>query len=185
MIFRILAALVLIGIVTVSLLSGGAPRQSIAPTTVERAGAEPGYSARKATLIETGPDGRPIYTMNADVIRQLPGDGVNFQNVQMSFRDAADNLWTARADQGLLGQDTKRVELQGNVHVDGLLPHSTENTDLATEQLFVDTESDVISTAEPVTLNWTGRQLKSTGLIVTLNERRVLLESHVHGTFRP
>lgn len=185
MIFRILAALVLVVLVASSLLSGGSQRQSFAPTTVDRSSAEPGYSARKATLVETGPDGRPIYTMNAEVIRQRPGDGVDFEQVQMSFRDQADNLWTARADRGQLGQDTSKVNLAGNVHVDGLLPHSTASADLATEQLAVDTQADIVSTAEPVTLNWAGRELKSNGLVATLNERRVLLESNVHGSFLP
>ena len=46
-------------------------------------------------------------------------------------------------------------------------------------------EADVISTTEPVTLNWAGRQLRSTGLVATLKERRLLLEASVHGTFAP
>ncbi|MGH8139584.1 MAG: LPS export ABC transporter periplasmic protein LptC [Steroidobacteraceae bacterium] len=185
MIFRIFATLIFIAIIGGSLWLGGQQRETTATPTVASSSADLGYSARKAVLIETGPDGLPMYTVNAEVIRQRPGDDVVFEQVRMSFRDQAGQLWTARADHGELGQDTGKVELAGDVHVDGLLPGSTQNADLATEKLSVDTQADIISTAEPVTLDWAGRKLKSRGLVATLTERRLLLESSVHGTFSP
>jgi LPS export ABC transporter protein LptC len=57
--------------------------------------------------------------------------------------------------------------------------------DLATEKLLVDTHENIISTAEPVTIVSPGRQLKSTGLVATLKENHLVLESNVHGTFIP
>src|SRR3954447_19224064 len=86
MIFRILAALLFIAIIAGSFWLGGEQRETTATTTVEASSAELGYSARSAVLVETGADGLPIYTLNATVIRQHPGDGVEFEQVQMSFR---------------------------------------------------------------------------------------------------
>jgi LPS export ABC transporter protein LptC len=94
-------------------------------------------------------------------------------------------VWTAHADHGQIGQDTSKVELAGNVHVDGLLPGSPELADLATQKLRVDTQADILHTEEPVIVNWAGRQLKSRGIIAAMKERRLLLESSVHGTFLP
>lgn len=185
MIFRIFATLIFIAIIAGSLWLGGLQRETTTPTTVQTSSTDMAYSARRAVLIETGPDGLPMYTVNAELIRQRADDDVDFEQVQMSFRDQGGQLWTARADHGELGQDTGKVELAGNVHINGLVPGSTQSADLATEKLSVDTHADIVSTADPVTLNWSGRQLKSRGMVATLTERRLLLESNVHGTFSP
>ena len=185
MIFRILAALLVVAIIGGSFWLGGEQRETTATTTVEASNADLGYSARDATLIETGPDGIPLYTLNADVIRQHPSDGVEFQQVQMSFRDANGQTWKGRADQGELTTETGKVELTGNVHVNGILPGSSQMADLATERLSVDTHEDIITTAEPVEVNSEGRQLKSKGLVATLKDHHLVLESNVRGTFTP
>jgi LPS export ABC transporter protein LptC len=185
MIFRILAALLFIAIIVGSFWLGGEQRETTATTTVEASSADLGYSARNATLVETGVDGLPVYTLNADVIRQHPGDGVEFEQVQMSFRDANGQTWKGRADRGELATDTGKVDLSGNVHVNGVLPGSEQMADLASEKLAVDTHEDIISTAEPVTVNSIGRQLKSEGMVATLKEHHLVLESNVRGTFNP
>jgi LPS export ABC transporter protein LptC len=185
MIFRILAALLFIAIIVGSFWLGGEQRETTATTTVEASSADLGYSARNATLVETGVDGLPLYTLNANVIRQHPGDGVEFEQVQMSFRDANGQTWKGRADQGELATDTGKVDLSGNVHVNGLLPGSEQMADLTSEKLSVDTHEDIISTAEPVTVNSVGRQLKSKGMVATLKEHHLVLESNVRGTLTP
>ena len=185
MIFRVLAALLFIAIIIGSFWLGGEQRETTATTTVEASSADLGYSARNATLVETGVDGLPVYTLNADVIRQHPGDGVEFEQVQMSFRDANGQTWKGRADRGELTTDTGKVDLSGNVHVNGVLPGSEQMADLASEKLAVDTHEDIISTAEPVTVNSIGRQLKSKGMVATLKEHHLVLESNVRGTFNP
>src|ERR1041385_8649518 len=106
MIFRILAALLFIAVIAGSFWLGGEQREPTSTTTVEPSSVDLGYSARSAVLVETGADGLPMYTLNADVIRQHPSDGVEFEQVQMSFRDANGQVWTGRANQGELVTDT-------------------------------------------------------------------------------
>ena len=185
MIFRILAALLFAAIIVGSFWLGGEQRATTSTTTIEASSADLGYSARNATLVETGEDGLPLYTLNATVIRQHPGDGVEFEQLQMSFRDAGGQIWKGRADLGELTTETGKVDLSGNVHVDGVLPGSEQMADLATEKLSVDTHEDIISTAEPVEIDSIGRQLKSTGLLATLKEHHLVLESNARGTFNP
>jgi len=186
MIFRVLVALLFIAIIAGSLWLGGEQREPAATTTVEASSADLGYSARNAVLIETGADGLPMYTLNADVIRQHPSDGVEFEQVQMSFRDADGQTWKGRADRGELTTDTGKIDLTGDVHVNGLLPGSAQLADLATEKLSVDTHESIISTSDPVAINSTGRQLKSKGgLLAALKEHHLVLESNVRGTFTP
>lgn len=185
MIFRILAALLVGALIAGSFWLGGEQHETTATTTVEAANAELGYSARNAVLVETGADGQPLYTLNADVIRQHPGEGVEFEQVQMSFRDSNGQIWNGRADQGELTTESGKIDLAGNVHVNGLLPGSAQPAELETEQLSVDTRENIISTAEPVTVNSTGRLLKSKGLLANLNEHHLTLQSSVRGTFTP
>ena len=186
MIFRILATLLVVGIIVGSFFLGGEQHETTSTTTtLDASTGELGYSAREATLVETGPDGLPLYTLNADVIRQHPGDGVEFEQVQMSFRDNDGQTWKGRADHGKLATETGKVDLSGNVHVNGVLPGSTAMAELTTEMLSVDTHEDIISTAGPVTVASPGRQLNATGLVATLKENHLVLQSNVHGTFIP
>lgn len=185
MTFRILATLLLVVIIAGSFWLGGEQREPTPTTTVASSSVDLGYSARTATLVETGPDGRPMYTLNADVIRQHAGDGVEFDKVQMTFRDSQGQTWTGHANNGQLTPDSGKVDLKGDVHVDGRLPGSAEMADLATERLSVDTQADIIRTDEPVQLTSTGHELKSQGLVATLREHHLVLESSVHGTFLP
>ena len=71
------------------------------------------------------------------------------------------------------------------MHVNGLLPGTDSAADLATEKVSVDTHEDIIATAEPVTVTSPGRLLKSKGLVATLKEHHLVLESNVRGTFTP
>jgi LPS export ABC transporter protein LptC len=119
MIFRVLVALLFIGIIAASFWLGGDQREPTPTTTVEPSNADLGYSALSAVLVETGTDGLPMYTINAEVIRQHPSDGVEFEQVQMSFRDANGQTWKGRADRGELTTDTGKVDLAGNVHING------------------------------------------------------------------
>jgi lipopolysaccharide export system protein LptC len=179
----VLAALVLIvGIVLLS-----APQRESSPRAA--AGGplhDPGYSAVQARLVQTGADGLPIYTLDAAQIQQLPDQGkVELQHVQLGFRDASGNEWTARAARGELEQNSGVVQLAGDVHVRGILPGTTDPAQIISEHLAYNTNTQIVTTRDPVTLIMSGRELNATGLVANLKERRLQLESAVHGTFRP
>jgi LPS export ABC transporter protein LptC len=186
MAYRIFAVLAFLAVIVGSVLLGGQQRETTARTTIEESGGDLGYAARKAELIETGLDGRPLYKLNADLIRQRPRDAiVELEQVKMDFRDSASNQWSARADHGELGQDTGKVELAGSVRVVGTPPGSYEAAEISTDKLAVDTREQVVTTEDPVTFTWSGRQLRARGLVASLKDRRVQLESDVHGIFSP
>jgi len=186
MIFRVLAALLFIAVIAGSIWLGGAGQpEATSTTTVEASIVDLGYSARNAVLIETGTDGLPMYTLNAEVVRQHPSDGVEFDQVQMSFRDATGQVWKGRADQGELATDTGKVDMTGNVQVNGVLPGSSDMADLTTEKLSVDTQENIISTAEPVAISSIHRQLRSKGLRAALKDHHLTLGSNVRGTLIP
>ena len=88
MIFRILAILLFVVIIGGSIWLGGTQREVTSTTTLEPSNVDLGYSARNATLVETGVDGLPMYTLQAEVIRQHPGDGE--RDDQRDERDSGD-----------------------------------------------------------------------------------------------
>ena len=185
MTYRLVALLALL-VLTLGLVLLSAPqRESSAPS----GGAplhDPGYSALEARLVQTGPDGRPLYTLDATEIQQQPNqDTVELEQVKLGFRDANGNDWTARAAHGELAQGSGVVRLAGSVHVTGTLPGTEGSTEISTEHLAFDTKTEVVTTRDPVTVVMSGRELNARGLVASLKERHVQLESAVHGSFLP
>jgi LPS export ABC transporter protein LptC len=186
MIYRIFAVFIFLAVTVGSVLLGNQQREVTSPTTFEEPLRDPGYAARRAKLVETGEDGLPLYTLDADQIRQQPNtDTVELEQVQMGFRDPNGNHWTARANHGVLGQNSGKVELSGDVHVAGVLPGTEQPAEITTERLWCDTRGQLVSTRDPVTLAWSGHRLNGRGLLASLKDRRLQLESAVHGILTP
>jgi LPS export ABC transporter protein LptC len=186
MIYRLLPIFALVGLIIGVVVLSGPQREPVATTSVSGAMPDPGYAARNARLIQTGADGQPLYTLDAAQVQQQPDDGtVEMQQVQLGFRDPSGNEWTAHAARGELAQGSGVVQLEGNVHVAGILPGSNELAEMISEHLTYDTSAQVVATQDPVTLVMSGRELNAIGLTANLKERHVQLESAVHGSFHP
>jgi lipopolysaccharide export system protein LptC len=146
--------------------------------------ANPGYSARDAVLIETAADGQPMYTLHAARIRQEPASEITtLDQVQMQFRDRAGNVWNGRADEGRVVDQASQVELTGNVILSGLAPGTREPIEITSDRFDVDTHAEVVTTDDPVVLDWNGQLVNARGLIARLKEQRVTLKSDVHGRY--
>lgn len=188
MIYRVLAALAVIAVIATGfLLAERRQARSARPAGDEPTTVDAGYAARNAEIVETGSDGRPLYTLRASTIRQLPNDEtVALEDVWMEFRDTSGNVWTARADHGRILEDAAHVRLRGAVQVSGVLPGAGgQQARITTEQLSFDTRSEIVRTHAPVRLDWSGRQLSALGLVASLKAHHVRLESNVHGLFPP
>ena len=184
MIYRIFFFLAIVAVFVASLLLSRQQSGAPASTTVQQTGWDQGYSAQDARLVQTGPDGKPLYTLNAATIQQQPNeDQVQLTQVQMSFHDQSGNAWTATADRGELERTAQQVELSGNVHVAGAFRSGQSPAQISSDALSVDLNTDVVTTRDRVTLLWSGLVLGATGLEANLKDQRVHLESAVHATF--
>ena len=182
---RIFAVLVFVVVIGGTIFFGGQQSETTAPTVIEEPH-DPGYAARDAKLVQTGEDGRPLYTVDADVIRQQPNDNtIQLEKATLGFFDANGALWTARGNAGQVGQDTREVELSGNVHVNGTPQGTLQPAEIVTEHLNFDTSSKIASTRDPVTWTWSGQEIQGKGMHASLNDGRVQLESAVHGKAVP
>ena len=186
MIYRLIGLLGLLALIVGVVVLTGPQRESIAPATSGGPLHDPGYSALQAHLIQTGVDGHPEYTLDAAQIQQRPvEDLVELQQVRLKFRDVSGNEWHARAATGELAQDSGLVRLAGDVHVTGVMPGTDEPAEMISEHLAYDSDAEVVSTSDPVTLLMSGRQLSATGMVASLKGHQVQLESAVHGSFAP
>jgi LPS export ABC transporter protein LptC len=183
-IYRIFAILTVAAVIIGSLMLA---QQNTAPQTptAPQAGSDEGYSARDARLIQTGPDGLPLYTLEAAAIRQLPATGrVRLSQVRMSVQNGADR-WTATADRGEILRGSNRIELDGHVRVSAAIEGSRSPIRIATDRLSFNSRVDTVSTADPVTLTWSGQRVDARGLVADLKTHRLQLESLVHAILTP
>ncbi len=187
MILRALAAAAVIGLLAVGWLALHTEQNGPAAAGMAMISAQnPGYSARDATLVETGADGLPMYTLHAAEIRQQPASQIALlDRVEMQFRDAAGRLWQGRADEARVVDQAAEIDLSGTVTLTGLLPGTGELARISTDQLSVDTRTDVVTTRDPVTLEWDGQQVRARGLVAQLRAQRIQLESNVRGRYVP
>jgi LPS export ABC transporter protein LptC len=146
---------------------------------------QPGFAATDAVLIQTGDDGKPLYTLHATHINQ-PQTGEPIEVTDPDFTDQvdADNRWSVQALRGQLPPAADHVELYGNVNARGdragiapLLLH--------TEQLGFDMPTQVINTSDPVTAEWGNAHLNSLGLQANLRTHDIILQANVHGHIAP
>jgi lipopolysaccharide export system protein LptC len=185
-VIRGLTTLILIAVVVGAVMLGQQHLKQNTPGPRQSQREEPGYAAHDAELIETGADGRPLYRLNAQVIRQQPQDGsVQLDQVRMTYRAENSSQWALSADHGSVRENNEHIALSGDVKVVGVLPGATDLAQIRTERLSFDTRSEIATTDDPVTLIWGGRELYGTGLTASLKDRQVKLESGVHGRFIP
>ncbi len=145
-----------------------------------------GYSATDATVVETGADGLPMYTLQARQVQQGPADDIfDLTTVHMTFRDESGGQWHARSDRAQARQDSAQVDLAGAVDVSGRFAGTDQPAHILTDILNVDTRMQIIRTRSAVTLNWDGNVVDARGLVVNIMEHHMKLESQVHGHIVP
>lgn len=187
MIYRllILLGLALIGAALWLTLS---PRQA-EPVTAHSSGpARPdsGYSATDASLVETGADGLPLYTLQARRVQQDTDTNIiNLSTVNMTAHDTHGGKWQARSDQAQVGQDAAQIDLSGSIDVFGTFAGNEHPVHVLTDILRVDTRTEVIQAPAAVTLTWAGMIVNARGLVINTKQSSIKLLANVHGQFSP
>jgi LPS export ABC transporter protein LptC len=172
----ILFGLVLAGVaVWLTLLSG--PSGPVTAQANRSARPDQGYSATDASLVETGADGVPLYTLQAHQVQEDPdSDIINLKTVHMTYRDSAGGQWQARSDQGTAQQDSALIDLSGAVDVSGTFADSAQPAHIRSDQLHVDTRKEIIRTCAAVTLTWAGNVMGARCLVVDIKGHNLKLE---------
>jgi LPS export ABC transporter protein LptC len=142
---------------------------------------ERGYYLDAATLIEMGPDGRPKAVIKARLIEQLRGDdSIAMHDLAIDYVTEGAGPWTMTAQRGRMPADRNSVLLSGDVTLRG-----RDGAVVRTDQLNYDTVANLVSTAEPVTVEFGPHRLAARGLRADLNAGNLQLESAINGVFNP
>ena len=149
---------------------------------------DPGYSATDARVVETGPDGEPRYTLRAAVIRQDPRSlEIRLEQPTMQLRQDAEAPWTLSADAGLMPENASSIDLLGGVEVAGTLGgqrgRGGEPVVIRSESLRYEFAPALVTSDAEVSIRLSGKWLGARGLEANLKQRKVRLESDVHGLF--
>ncbi len=152
------------------------------PVAADQPAEAPGYAARNAQVVQTGDDGRPLYTLLADQLRQHPNDNRIQVDAPRVTYIATDGVpWHVRSRSGQIRGDGEQIELYGDVHLNGQTPDAEAPTVIDTSVLSFNAKSELVWTKAPLTLDWNGRKFSAVGATVNLNDHKVKLESRING----
>lgn len=179
----VVLAVLLVGLLSIFLGRRGTEREAAAPT---RQPLQPGYYMTDARIAELGPDGRPVYRVEADSIVQNPQDSsIVMKDLALAYRAGNAQEWTLTAQSGYVPPGSRTIDLSGDVRIVGQPRPADKPGIIRTEQLSVDPQTDVASTQSRVDIEWDRGRLSAVGLQADLNDERLRLESSVHGRFVP
>lgn len=144
---------------------------------------QPGYSARNARVIETDDNGRPVYTVEAAMVRQRPNDGrVQLAAPRMSLLTTEGETVHAQARSGQIREDGSEIRLFGDVKLNGEL--SGTPIEIETSILSYDTPTEMVRVPAPVIYRQFRGTMEASGLTADLKQGLITLES-VNGKFEP
>ena len=148
------------------------------------AGAERGYYALDATIVETGKTGRPRFIAHARrVEQQLVDQSVLLEDMTLDYPTADHGTWHVVAPSGRMPADRESVELYGGVTISGADAHG--DAVIRAERVHYLIDAAIVDTASPVTLTYGRHELRARGLEARLNDGTLRLESDVNGRFTP
>ena len=148
------------------------------------AGAERGYYALDATIVETGKTGRPRFIAHARrVEQQLVDQSVLMEDMTLDYPTADHGTWHVVAPSGRMPADRESVELYGGVTISGADAHG--DAVIRAERVHYLIDAAIVDTASPVTLTYGRHELRARGLEARLNDGTLRLESDVNGRFTP
>lgn len=143
---------------------------------------ELGMLATGAQIIETGADGKPLYSLNASRISQPKPDGtIYLTDPVLHYTPTAGNPWVLTAKQGQLPQSAQTAELSGSVHAEGKPQGSSQLLNFDTSVLHVDMQKQLATTAAVVRVRQAGNQLTARGMRANLKSGQLELYHDVNG----
>lgn len=143
--------------------------------------AEPGYIALDAEIVQTGPDGEPLYRLEADRVEQpRSGADILVTRPRLRYQKGSGPEWNLRADTGSLPADAQQANLAGSVHAVATQP-GTSPLEIRTESLAIDMTAQLVTSPDPVRIDWGRDRLTAVGMRADLKVDTLRLESQVHG----
>lgn len=144
-----------------------------------------GYYLLNAGFVSPGPDGRPLYRLDAArMTHGVSSDLVEMDDVRIEYRQKEEADWLVTAPSGSARLDWRTLRLEGGVRVT-FESESEPPVVLTTPVLDVDATTSQATTSSEVRLTQGPHIVDAVGMTVDLTEGLVKLESRVNGLFTP
>lgn len=144
-----------------------------------------GYYLSSARILGTGADGSLLYEIEAVRAEQRSDNRIEFSDVRINYSPESDVPWTIFADTATIFPNEQRVLLAGHVRAVSDQGFSGDETEIRTPLLEFDPQAYVAETDARVQIRIGSRSLTATGMLASLNENRLELQSNVSGRFIP
>lgn len=142
-----------------------------------------GYYLLDAGFVAPGPDGQPLYRLDAHTMTYGVDSGlVEMDDVTIEYRQDAESEWVVTAPQGSARLDWQTLQLEGGVRVVVDTPDNPSVV-LTTPDLLVDAVGQRATTSSEVQLIYGPQAVDAVGMSVDLTAGLVTLESRVNGRF--
>jgi LPS export ABC transporter protein LptC len=183
MIGRILFLLVAVAVLAVLLYMQEPESGNPATTPAQTAASEPGFVALSAQIIQTGDNGQPLYSLDAERISQpMPQGTIYLTAPVLHYEPPGANPWVLTAQQGQLPQNAQNADLSGMVNASGIPQGSQRMIHFSTSTLHVDMQKQLATTPAMVHIDWGGSLVSGLGMHADLKSGEVELFHAVNGT---
>ena len=136
---------------------------------------------RRARIVEMGPDGRPLYRVEAERLQQDPSDNsVQMNDLKLVYHSVEARDWTLTAAHGFVPPGSRTLDLAGDVTIVGQPQPNSPSAVVRTSRLSVDTQTNIATSRERVDIEWGPRRITTMGVTADLKAERLKLESSVH-----
>lgn len=127
-------------------------------------------------------DGRLAYSWASESAeREDSSSVIRVNKLEYVGRGSAEHLWTASARRGLISANGHKLNMSDQVLVRNLI----KNYLIETETLFIDMDTDTVSTAAPLTMSAPAGQTKSVGMVAKPQDQEIRLLSNVSSRYDP
>ena len=178
---------------TLLLLLGAAVASFYLSQSLEEDGEQPrtapsrqgGFYLRAARILGTGPDGQLLYEVEAEYAEQRDDATVEFENVSVVYAPETGIPWRMQADSATVAENQELLQLRGHVIARTSEGPNGDETEIRTAYLELEPSKYLAQTTERVQIRIGARSLTATGMLASLNEDRLTLQSNVSGKFVP
>ncbi len=139
------------------------------------------YYLRDAVVSTMGPNGQLLHRVRATDVLHYPDRSIRLVNVAVDYLEGP---WELVAHNGYMPDDESRLDLQGDVDMQGVL-RSGEQVRVRTEAISILFRERRIETAAPLTLSSGRISAGAVGMETDLDGRELQLISAVRVTYAP
>lgn len=134
----------------------------------------PDYFLQNFTATTTNKQGQTAYTVTSSHMDHFPDDdSLKLQQPVFIFYEKNIQTWSARANEAIIFQDEKKIQLSGNVILQQVGNKETSPLLITAEHLLVEPEKQRASTKSDIKFTKGDNHIQATGMRADMNKNKI------------